>query len=44
MRHYGQFTEVQRAEDIKSDLGPLFDIKGETYSPGWVALICQKKS
>jgi predicted SAM-dependent methyltransferase len=43
MRHYGQFTEIQKREAILSDLMLHFDVYSETRRSGWLAVVCRKK-
>ena len=44
LRHYGQLTEVQKSEEILSDVLEYFDIDTTTYKRGWVVLILTKKN
>lgn len=43
LRHYGQFTEIQKAGDIFSDVEKYFHVDSTTYKRGWIILILVKK-
>jgi hypothetical protein len=45
MRHYGQFTEIQKRDAIAEDLSVYYDIKLELIRDDhWIAFLCRKKA
>jgi len=44
LRHYGQFTEIQKSDEIYNDIGKYFNIDSTTYKSGWMVLFLRKKA